>query len=257
MSSSTSSQGVVERVQSFVSENRRAVLIGTAAAVVAIGGVAYYASTSRGPGAGGDGDAEKGERKKDKKKSKKRKTVKDKDGPILEERTPKTEVSDEEDVRLSAEEIARMSIEERSAAAAALKARGNAAYSGRDFGTAIDLYTRAIDVTPKPEPVFYSNRAACYINMSPPDYDKVVVDCNEALKLDASYIKALNRRATALEALDQNEEALRDYTAATILNKFQNEAAAQSVERVLKKLAGSKAQEILAVGLLLRFSNVR
>lgn len=89
-SSSTSSQGVAERVQSFVSENRRAVLIGAAAAVVAIGGVAYYASTSRGSGAGGDA-----ERKKDKKKSKKRKTVKDKDGPIIEERSLKTEVSEE------------------------------------------------------------------------------------------------------------------------------------------------------------------
>jgi len=243
-SSSTSSQGVVERVQSFVSENRRAVLIGTAAALVAIGGVAYYASTSRGPGA--DGDAEKGERKKDKKKGKKRKMMKDKDGPILEERAPKAEVSEEEDVILSAEDIARMSTEERSKAAAALKARGNAAYSGRQFSTAIDLYTRAIDVTPKSEPVFYSNRAACYINMSPPEYEKVVADCDEALKLDASYVKALNRRATALEALDKSEEALRDYTAATILNKFQNEAAAQSVERVLKKLSGKKASEIIA-----------
>ena len=82
MSSSTSSQGVVERVQNFVSEHKHAVLIATAAAVVAVGGVAYYASTSRGPG----GDVEKGEGKKDKKKSKKRKTVKDEDGPILEER---------------------------------------------------------------------------------------------------------------------------------------------------------------------------
>lgn len=95
MSSSTSpsAQGVVDRVQAFVSDNRRAVVIGTAAALVAIGGVAYYASTSRGPGGG---DAEKGERKKDKKKHRKRKTGKDKDGPILEERTPKSaEVSEE------------------------------------------------------------------------------------------------------------------------------------------------------------------
>ncbi|KAI0723638.1 hypothetical protein C8Q72DRAFT_56315 [Fomitopsis betulina] len=151
-----------------------------------------------------------------------------------------------DDVRLSAEDIALMPVEERSKVAAALKARGNAAYSSRQFSTAIDLYTRAIEVTPKPEPVFYSNRAACYINLSPPDHEKVVADCDAALALDSSYVKALNRRATALESLDRNEEALRDYTAATILNKFQNEAAAQSVERVLKKLAGYKSQAILA-----------
>ena len=38
-----------------------------------------------------------------------------------------------------------------------------------------------------------------------------------------------------------------DYTAATILDKFQNEAASQAVERVLKKMSGEKATEILAV----------
>ena len=91
MSETATAPSVVERVQNFVSENKHAVLIATAAAVVAVGGVAYYASTSRAPG----GDVEKGEGKKDKKKSKKRKTVKDKDGPILEERTSKTELSEE------------------------------------------------------------------------------------------------------------------------------------------------------------------
>ncbi|CCL98887.1 uncharacterized protein FIBRA_00894 [Fibroporia radiculosa] len=247
MSSSTS-QGVVERVQSFVSENKRAVLIGAAAAVVAIGGVAYYASTSRGPGGG---DAEKGEYKKDKKKgsksSKKRKTVKDADGPILEERSPRVaDVAEAEDVKLSAEEIVQMPDEERTKVAASLKAKGNGAYQQRKYSIAADLYTRAIEVTPKPEPVFFSNRAACYVNMSPPQYEKVIEDCDEALKLDASYVKALNRRATALEALERVEEALRDFTAATILDKFQNESAAQSTERVLKKLASQKVQEILS-----------
>lgn len=92
MSSSTSSQGVVDRVQHFVSEHKHAVLIGTAAALVAIGGAAYYASSS---GSGSRGDVEKGEGKKDRKKSKKKKTVKDEDGPILEERKPKAAVVEE------------------------------------------------------------------------------------------------------------------------------------------------------------------
>jgi hypothetical protein len=38
-----------------------------------------------------------------------------------------------------------------------------------------------------------------------------------------------------------------DYTASTILEKFLNQGTAQSVERVLKKLATKKATEILAV----------
>ena len=64
-------------------------------------------------------------------------------------------------------------------------------------------------MSPQPEPVFYSNRAACYVSMEPPQHEKVVEDCDEALKLDSRYVKALNRRATALEALERYEDALR------------------------------------------------
>lgn len=45
--------------------------------------------------------------------------------------------------------------------------------------------------------------------MSPPQHENVVADCDEALKLDRNYVKALNRRATALEGLGQLEGALR------------------------------------------------
>jgi hypothetical protein len=48
-----------------------------------------------------------------------------------------------------------------------------------------------------------------YINMSPPKHELVVEDCDEALKLDSSYVKALNRRALALEGLERYEESLR------------------------------------------------
>ena len=48
-----------------------------------------------------------------------------------------------------------------------------------------------------------------YINLSPPKLELVVQDCDEALKLNPDYVKALNRRATALEQLGQYEGALR------------------------------------------------
>lgn len=40
-------------------------------------------------------------------------------------------------------------------------------------------------------------------------WDRVLADCDMALKLDPVYTKALNRRAEALEAMDQLEDALR------------------------------------------------
>lgn len=70
-------QGFVDRVQSFVTENRRAILVGAALAVAA-GGVALYASASSSPKASGD-------RKDRKKKFVKPKPHDLESGPIIEE----------------------------------------------------------------------------------------------------------------------------------------------------------------------------
>jgi len=103
--------------------------------------------------------------------------------------------------------------------------------------------------------------------MTPPKHELVVQDCDEAIKLDSKYVKAINRRAIALENLERYQEALRgkfivhtlcaqglpvfficsDFTAATILDRFQNQATASAVERVLKALATKKAKEIMQV----------
>ena len=74
--SDSSTQGFTDRVQSFVTENKRAILIGTALAVAA-GGVALYASASSSPKASRD--------KKDKKKSGKPKPRDIESGHIIEE----------------------------------------------------------------------------------------------------------------------------------------------------------------------------
>ena len=66
------------------------------------------------------------------------------------------------------------------------------------------FYTKALEY--KADPVYYSNRAACYANLG--DNDQVFEDCNMALKLNPVYIKALNRRAHALELRGDLEESL-------------------------------------------------
>ncbi|GAW10218.1 adp atp carrier receptor [Lentinula edodes] len=243
-SQSSAATAFVDRVQNFVSENKQAILIGTAAAAIAVGGVAYYASTSSSRSKTDLEKGEKGERK-DRKSRKKKKGVNDADGPILEERKAKVEDDEDDLSKYTAEVVAALPEEERSRIAGLFKAQGNDAYKSRDFATAAKLYSRAIETTPKAEPVFYSNRAACYMNMAPPKYELVVQDCDEAIKLDPNYVKALNRRAMAFEALEQYSEALRDFTATTVLEKFTNQATPLAVERVLKTMSTKNAQDIL------------
>jgi import receptor subunit TOM70 len=123
-----------------------------------------------------------------------------------------------------------------------LKEAGNKAYGRKDFRTAIGLYSKAILC--KPDPVYYSNRAACYNALS--DWEKVVEDTTAAVNLDPEYVKALNRRANAYDHLGKYGEALLDYTASCIIDGFRNEQSAQAVERLLKKFAEKRAKEIMA-----------
>lgn len=114
--------------------------------------------------------------------------------------------------------------------------KGNKAYQERKFAEAVDYYTRAIEVSPKPDPVFYSNRAACqhsifeiilsilitklgYMYYSTPDFEKAVNDCSEALKINPRHERSLQRRGTALEKLGKLEESLRgEYALVMICN---------------------------------------
>lgn len=140
------------------------------------------------------------------------------------------------------ESVLGLSEAERKEFAAKLKEAGNKAYGAKEFQKAIDLYSKAILC--KPDPVYYSNRAACYNALN--KWDLVVEDTTAALNLDPEYIKALNRRANAYDHLGKYSEALLDFTASCIIDSFRNEQSAQAVERLLKKFAESKAKEILA-----------
>ncbi|OCF35933.1 mitochondrial outer membrane 72K protein [Kwoniella heveanensis BCC8398] len=274
---------LLSRTQKFVEENQRLILLGCA--VLAASGAGYYLYSSRsssagGPSSPGTSTSASGSdstsaaaggagssAKKNKKKKKKAGDKKDNEkflsnqgdkGPLLEEieqpavpeKKEATSVEKPaEDAHISdvpdAATLESMDEAARNTLGTSLKDRGNKLYSKKDFKKAVECYTKALEVSVRKDAVFYSNRAACYTNFSPPEYAKCVADCDEALKLDRTYVKALKRRATALEHLGRDEEAVRDFTATTIIERFQDEQAAVAVERCLKKLAQKKAKEIL------------
>jgi import receptor subunit TOM70 len=137
--------------------------------------------------------------------------------------------------------VGNLSEQERKDFAAKLKAAGNTAYGSKDYPRAIELYGKAILC--KPDPIFYSNRAACYNALG--QWEKVIEDTTAAINLDNEYVKALNRRANAYEHLEKYSEALLDFTASCIIDGFRNESSAQAVERLLKKVAEAKGRAIL------------
>ncbi|KAH9023789.1 hypothetical protein EDB85DRAFT_1894645 [Lactarius pseudohatsudake] len=153
-------------VSSSISENKCGIVIGVAAAAVAVGGVAYYV-TSR---ARGEADEES-----------------------LRSRKTRTRRK-----RSLARRCRTMGPSWRRESQKGPRSRRSLKSFVKE-----QYYTCAIEVSPHPEPVFYSNCAVCY-------HEKVVADCNEALKLNAPYVKALNRRATALEALERYEDSLQE-----------------------------------------------
>src|ERR1700691_4306900 len=72
MMASKESTSLVQRCSDFVSEHKKAVIIGTAAVAIAAGGAAYYASTSRRPGGDKNGERKSRDKKRSGKSSKKR-----------------------------------------------------------------------------------------------------------------------------------------------------------------------------------------
>lgn len=94
------------------------------------------------------------------------------------------------------------------AAADKLKAEGNKAMSGKDYGAAIAAYTKAIKLDAT-SPVYFSNRAAAYSQAGA--HDSAVDDAKKALELDSSFSKAYSRMGHALFSLGKFNEAIDAY----------------------------------------------
>ncbi|KAK4453823.1 mitochondrial outer membrane 72K protein [Podospora aff. communis PSN243] len=241
----TADPSLWDRVSTWVSENKAVVYTIAGVAVVITGAGAVYYIRS-----GSDNKESKdvGSRPSKKERRKRKQAEKDAEkaatAPAAGVSTPPAAKVESADGLPEIDEttVLQLSDAERKEYAAKLKEAGNKAYGAKDFSKAISLYSKAILC--KPDPVYYSNRAACYNALS--EWQKVVDDTTAAINLDPEYIKALNRRANAYDHLGKFSEALLDFTASCIIDGFRNEQSANAVERLLKKFAETKAKEILS-----------
>lgn len=228
-----------DRISTWTSNNKAVVYSVAGVLVVSVAGGSIYYYSKRSPGSPHTRDIEKDSDlssttdAKDKKKKKKSKKA-----PSA---APTTNTQTELPSDVPAIDLSAASPSEKKAHADSLKKLGNTAYAKKEYATAIEYYTQAIDTVP--DHVYYSNRAACYASTG--ELEKVIEDTTESLKLDPSYVKALNRRALAYEGVGRHQDALLDYTASSIMDNFQNENAAGAIERLLKKIAETKAKEMI------------
>lgn len=112
------------------------------------------------------------------------------------------------------------------------KNKGNEAFKLENYEEAISLYSKAIDLAEKDSrdlSTYLKNRAAAFLKTK--NYEKVIKDCDEALRIVSEDPKALFRRSQALESLERFEEAYRDAKAI-----FTVDPTNKAVQPVLSRL---------------------
>lgn len=118
------------------------------------------------------------------------------------------------------------------------KEEGNEFFKKSQYEQAIEAYTQAIAcATPEDGTellaAVYNNRAACHSQLH--HHKKVAEDAGKALELQPNNVKALTRRALALEALEKYKDALADVEKALLIEPS-NSPAQQCANRIRNAL---------------------
>ncbi|KAK6460716.1 Metallo-dependent phosphatase-like protein [Scheffersomyces coipomensis] len=133
-----------------------------------------------------------------------------------------------------------MSSESNKELAIQYKDEGNAFLKEHKYEEAIASYTKAIEEDPT-NAIFYSNRAQAHIKLE--NYGSAILNCNEALLIDADLVKAYYRKGVSLMAILRHKDALANFK--IVLNKMPNDKLTlenyKQCTNYLKKLAFEKA----------------
>ncbi|XP_071581792.1 protein unc-45 homolog B-like [Temnothorax nylanderi] len=116
--------------------------------------------------------------------------------------------------------------------------KGNNECDKGNFSEALSHYTNALklDEDVDYKGIYYQNRAFTYLKLS--KYEKVVEDCNSALKICCN--EALLQRCKALEALERFEEAYRD--AEMIISSDPNNKRSRRIAERLHKIVQERKE---------------
>ena len=113
------------------------------------------------------------------------------------------------------------------------KEKGNTHLKNKEYTEALNCYNEAAAMESSNH-IHFSNRSACYFNMS--NYLKALEDAETSIKIKPDYIKGYQRKASALEKLDRIEEAVETYQRSLDLdpNNQQSKDALNELENSMK-----------------------
>ncbi|TYI86883.1 hypothetical protein E1A91_D04G097400v1 [Gossypium mustelinum] len=126
------------------------------------------------------------------------------------------------------------------------KTEGNKLFGNGQYQEALLQYEIALQVTAEMpsateiRSICHSNRAVCLLKLG--NYEETIKECNKALELNASYMKALVRRGEAHEKLEHFEEAIADMKKILELDPA-NDQARKAIRR-LEPLAAEKREKM-------------
>ena len=89
------------------------------------------------------------------------------------------------------------------------KAQGNKHFAAKEFTEAIEAFSKAIEASPEPNHVLYSNRSGSYASLK--NFKNALQDAEECVKINESWAKGYNRVAAAHYGLGNFDDAKQQY----------------------------------------------
>lgn len=133
------------------------------------------------------------------------------------------------------------------------KAEGNKYFAAKDFEKAIEFFSKAIDASPEPNHVLYSNRSASYASLK--NFPKALEDAEACVKINGSWAKGYNRVAAAHYGLGNLDDAKQQYEKALQLDS-NNAMAKDGLKSVENAIQSRNAQPDMGLGAIFSDPNL-
>lgn len=121
----------------------------------------------------------------------------------------------------------------------AYKAKGNEAFSAKDFSTAVENFSKAIELDGSNH-VLYSNRSASYASIG--EYAKALEDAEKCVSLNGSWAKGYVRLGAALHGLKRFDDAIGAYKKGQAIEPA-NASFSEGITAVEKDMSARKDQK--------------